>query len=86
MLFICAIRDAAIQAYLRPIFVTAPGQAMRSFQDEVQTPRENNDLNKHPGDFDLYQLGKWDETSGAFTPSDPILLLRGTDVSIKRTE
>lgn len=79
-LYICAIRDSAIDSFLRPLFVNAPGQAIRSFTDEVQRADPTNDLNKHPSDFELYTLGQWDDQTGRFNVSDgPVLLVRGKD-------
>lgn len=80
MLFVCAVFDSATQAYGRPIFVNAPGQAMRSFADEVNNPSKETDLAKHPSDFDLYQLATFDDAVGRFTAQqDPVLLVRGKD-------
>lgn len=80
-LIICAIRDSATQAFARPIFVRAAGQAMRSFIDEVKRDDPTNDLHNHPTDFELYQLGTFDEQAGELKPHPPQLLMRGKDVS-----
>lgn len=85
VLFVCAMFDSATQAYGRPIFVNAPGQAMRSFQDEINRPAADNDLNKHPDDFELWHLANYDDTHGTFTSSAPVLLMRGKD-AVKPTE
>lgn len=80
IVYVCAIFDSAIQAYGRPIWVNAPGQAMRSFTDEVNNPKQDTDLSKHPSDFDLFQLGTWDDSTGRFSqPAEPVLLIRGKD-------
>jgi len=77
---VCAIWDSAMEAYGRPIFCQALGQALRSFQDEINRPAEDNNLNKHPDDFILYELGTFDDNAGRFVcPPDPILLARGKD-------
>ena len=40
----------------------------------------DNQLNKHPDDFDLYLLGQFDDNSGSFIAEDPVVLVRGKDV------
>ncbi|QCQ84822.1 nonstructural protein [Blackfly microvirus SF02] len=80
ILYVCAVFDSATQAYGRPIFVNAPGQAMRGFGDEVANPAKETDLAKHPSDFELFQLATFDDATGRFhTPPDPVLLVRGKD-------
>lgn len=60
-----AIKDRALQAYMRPWFAQTKNQAIRMFQDEVnnnQSPMFN-----HPDDYDLYYLGNWDDETGQVT-------------------
>lgn len=76
---IVSVRDGASGAFGRPFFVTARGQAIRSFQDEVNRQAADNDLNKHPEDFDLYLLGAFDDNAGQITGHQPELLIRGKD-------
>lgn len=59
---IYAVRDAAIEAYGQPFFVRARGEALRSFIDECQNTETQ--FHKHPGDYDLYYLGEYDEITG----------------------
>lgn len=63
---IVSVHDRAADAYGRPIFVNSIGQAIRSFQDEINRPHENNEMNRHPDDFDLFELGTYDEHTGKF--------------------
>lgn len=76
---IVAIKDEALQAFGRPIFVVALGQATRSFGDEVNN--EKSELYAHPADFSLWLLGEYDDEKGAFEGCEPRLLARGADVS-----
>lgn len=77
---IVAIRDDAIQAFGRPIFVVALGQATRSFADEVNN--EQSEMCKHPSDYSLYEIGEYDDEIGRVTSLEsPRLLSRGADVS-----
>lgn len=79
-LIVIAVRDAKSEAYGRPFFVNTIGQAVRDFDDEINRPAENNMLYKHPDDFSLWALGKFDDTSGSFETTTPKLLINGGDV------
>lgn len=59
---VVAVRDRALDAFGTPFFVVAVGQAIRSFGDEVN--RKGSDLCAHPDDFDLYELGSFDDATG----------------------
>lgn len=63
---VLAVRDRAANAFMRPIFVNTVGQAVRSFSDEVNRAAPDNAMHGHPEDFDLYELGKYDEETGRF--------------------
>jgi hypothetical protein len=77
----CAVFDSAIQAFGQPIFVPHLGAAMRSFNDEINRKGENNPLNQHPDDFELYFLAEYDDETGTFSNDEPKrLLTRGKDV------
>lgn len=68
-LVMCAVRDSATEMFGRPFFVQNARVAIRSFQDEVRRQDQGNDLNKHPDDFTLYQLGTFDDSDGSYTPA-----------------
>lgn len=61
-LFVCAIRDQKMDAFMRPFVVPALGVAIRGFSDEVN--RKDSDMSKHPEDYALYHLGSFDEDFG----------------------
>lgn len=63
-----AIRDRAMNAYLRPFFVPSVGLAIRSFSDEINRKAEDNTMYHHPDDYDLYELGTFDEELGLLAP------------------
>jgi hypothetical protein len=56
------IYDSKAEAYLTPWFVDKDGQALREFQDAVQNPEAP--FNKHPEDYTLFKIGKYDITTG----------------------
>lgn len=76
---IVSIFDRAAALYSRPAFVQSRAAAVRSFGDEVRTPRENNDLNKHPGDFELHLIGSFDDETGELSPQRPERITFGMD-------
>lgn len=77
-MIIVAVRDRAIDSFGTPFFVVAPGQAIRSFMDEINRP--DSPMGAHPEDYDLYELGEYNENAGAITtPTTPRLLAIGKD-------
>ena len=77
------VKDRASDSFGIPMFLMAKGQAIRSFSDEVNRAAEDNQLYKHPDDFDLYFVGEFDSDSGEFDCDAPIVLVRGKDVVSK---
>lgn len=63
---VVSVFDRAAGAYSRPAYVGAVGLAVRSFQDEVNRDAPDNEVSKHPDDFDLYHLGSFDDVAGRF--------------------
>ena len=61
---ICSVKDRAADAFGRPLFVPSVGLAIRSFTDEVNRSADDNQMHHHPDDFDLYELGTFDDNTG----------------------
>jgi hypothetical protein len=72
---IVAIKDRAADAYMRPWFVPTPAMAVRSFMDEVQREVADNQLFHHSDDFDLYEIGIFDDSTGRITSHDDMKVL-----------
>ena len=68
-LIVCSIYDTKAKAYLRPFFVNATGQAIRSFSD-IANDKEH-DVGRHPEDYTLYRLGQFDDQNGELMPEAP---------------
>jgi len=66
LLYIVSVKDRAADVFNRPFFVPHRNVAVRDFTDEVNRVSADNALNKHPDDFDLYLLGQFDDSNGAF--------------------
>jgi len=83
-LTLCTVKDRAADAYGRPMFVPSTGVAIRSFSDEINRADADNQLYNHPDDFDLYELGEFDDNTGKFViHEEPKLLSLGKQVQIK---
>jgi len=79
--FVVSVKDRAADVFNRPFFVPHRNVAVRDFTDEVNRSAVDNQLNKHPDDFDLYLLGTFDDNAGTFAMEDqPVVLVRAKDV------
>lgn len=75
------IRDVVVGAYNRPFCMVSRGQAIRSFQDEITRPSDENPMYKHPSDYELYEVATFDDESARFTfPDQPELLMTGANI------
>lgn len=72
---IVAIKDRAAEAFMRPWFVPTVGMAVRSFIDEVNRAADDNNLYRHPDDFELYEIGVYDDSTGRIESYDDMHLL-----------
>lgn len=80
-LTLCTVKDRAADAYGRPMFVPSTGIAIRSFSDEINRSAEDNQMFNHSDDFDLYELGEFDDNTGLFSLHEqPKLLTLGKQV------
>jgi hypothetical protein len=61
---IFSVKDRAADAFGRPLFVPSAGLAIRSFSDEVNRSADDNQMFHHSDDFDLYELGSYDDSTG----------------------
>jgi hypothetical protein len=87
LMTVVSILDTAAGAYGRPAFVASQGVAVRQFQDEVNRADEQNQLYKHFDDFQLYELGSFDDNTGTFSLHEsPKLICRAKDVVIRDSE
>lgn len=63
-----SVYDRAIEAHTGQPFFQPTGQAaIRVITDEAK--REGSNLQAHPTDYELWEIGTFDETSGQFTPN-----------------
>lgn len=62
MQHIFSVYDNKAEAYLQPFFATAPGLAVRMFQQAVNDPE--HDMSKYAADYNLFQIGSWHPQTG----------------------
>lgn len=82
--FVVGVRDQAAGAFMRPLFFGSIGQAVRSFQDEVNRAAEDNAMYRHPEDFELFHLGYFNENTGGMESlSSPISIAVGKQMAVR---
>lgn len=85
ILHVVSIRDRAANVFLQPMFMVSRGVANRNFSDAVNDKSNDYPYHKHPDDYDLYELGTFDDNTGEFKGS-PELLARGKDLVTKSSD
>jgi hypothetical protein len=82
-LTLCSVKDRAADAFGRPMFVRSIGEAIRSFSDEINRAADDNQLFNHSDDFDLFELGEFDDNTGLIEVYEqPKLVSLGKQVKI----
>lgn len=79
---VVSVRDRAADCFGVPVFTVSVGTAIRSFSDEVN--RDGSPFYAHPEDFDLFVLGEYDDSLGAFECLPPKQAAIGKDVSVRK--
>ena len=62
---IFCVFDSKAEAYLQPFFMRTAGEAIRAFTDLVNG--SDNQFCKYPGDFVLFELGSYDDSTAGIT-------------------
>ena len=71
LMYMYTVRDSASQLFGRPFYCINVGHAVRGFTDQVNDPADGqNDLFKHPDDFELYEVGTFDDADASFDMYD----------------
>lgn len=58
------VYDGAVKAYLPPMLLRTRGEAIRSISEALRAP--DHQFSKHSPDFSLFELGEWDDNTGAY--------------------
>lgn len=73
ILKVFGVYDSKALGYLQPFFSNSVGSAIRAFADASNEDR--SPICKHPGDYQLYELGTFDDNSGLLAAMVPNKLL-----------
>lgn len=78
------IFDSASESFNKPFYDVSMGSALRAFADAINADTEGNMYYSHPEHFNLYHLGTFDDSSGAFECEGPPRMIQaGAAVSKK---
>lgn len=58
---IVGVRDLVADCFMPPNYAQSCAAAIRAFGDQVNRKEVGNLLAQHPADFELYELGSWDD-------------------------
>lgn len=65
--------DLKGKAYMQPFFSGTAGCAMRAFGDAVKDGK--SPISAHPEDYQLFELGNFDDNSGVVVAVSPVKVL-----------
>lgn len=78
---VCSVFDSKVGAFQQPFFARTAGEAVRMFEDAVKKP--DSGFFAHPGDYSLFDLGSFDDSTGKFEmPTAPVELVAGGSLAV----
>lgn len=77
-----SLYDRAVMVYGRPVFAPAWGALARDLEEVLIDP--NSMIAKHPADFDIYELGSFEDSSGDFQMYPRPLLVCNVGAMVNR--
>jgi len=80
---VCSVYDHKMGAFGRAQTFNTIGVAVRAFEDACKA--SDSPFAAHPEDFDLHQVGDFDDTTGELTRNNAGVIARAVDY-IKRGE
>ena len=77
---IISIYDRAVLSYMSPFTVRTVGEAKRQLLDTVRDP--THAFSQHPSDYDLVQLGTFNDSNGTIESfKQPVLLMKVSEAT-----
>lgn len=74
------VYDSVSECHGTPYYAVSKGSAIRGFNDEINRQSPDNQLYKHPKDFQLCYHGTFDDQTAEFElQAQPSTLLLGAD-------
>lgn len=65
-----SLYDRKALSYSPPFFMASDGLALRALHDLVLDT--STTVGRHPSDFVLYRVGRWNDETGALEPLSPL--------------
>jgi len=81
-MLIYSVYDSKAEAYMQPFFCQAAGQAIREFDNLVNSG--DHPVAKHPEDYTLFEMGAWDDLTGEIVGETP--KSKGNGLDFKRSD
>ena len=75
MLRLVCMFDKKAETFTAPIATPGIGQLARAIGESVNASEKSETFAKHPGDFQLFEVGSFDETTGRLIPIVPKFVL-----------
>lgn len=72
-----SVHDEKAQAFLTPFFMLHDGQAIRTFEDCINS--RDHQFSHHPSDYTLFKIGTFNDQGAALTDTTPISLGNGVE-------
>lgn len=82
MKLLIALYDRATEAHAPVMTVNTRNEAIRSFREAVNDP--NTPIYKNPTDFELYQIGTYNDQLGEIVAIDRELIARAEDYTDRK--
>ncbi len=60
-----SVFDSKAEAFIQPFYSQTTGTAVRSFEQALQDPA--HEFRKFAGDYTLFELGQFDQSTGHYT-------------------
>lgn len=84
----CALKDTKMNLFVSVMQFQSKGEAIRACTDEVNKPVSSqgpvSTLQVHPEDVELYEVGEWNNESGELRGSEPVLIVKCSELLAKR--
>lgn len=82
-----SVFDSKLATFDRPFYMLSDASAIRSFSDAVNEPNElTRHWHRHPEDYSLFHLGKFNDLVGEFEGIKPISLVTASSlVDVKKS-
>jgi len=79
MLVLCAVLDTKVGSFSPPFTCKSRGEAIRSFEDACRD--DKMPFKAHPGDYQLFLIGNFDDNSGLLAGDKPDRLIGADEFS-----